>query len=197
MKIFSLLILSLKITFLLTLLLGGLYPLAVFIVGKIFFPYQSEGSLIKDATGNVIGSALIGQKFDSPWYFHSRPSASDYDGLSSGGSNLAPSSLALIDTLRERTLRYRKENALSPTTPVPSDAVCASASGLDPHISFENGLLQVPRVAHERKADPKSIEELLRKHTEAPTWGILGERVVNVLLLNLELDKRYPKKIGY
>ncbi|TFE69649.1 K(+)-transporting ATPase subunit C [Methylacidiphilum caldifontis] len=194
MKIVPSLLLSLKITFLLTLILGGLYPLTIYIIGKILFPYQSEGSLIKDPSGKIVGSALIGQNFESPWYFHPRPSASDYDGLNSGGSNLAPSSLTLLQTVKERIQRYRKENSLSTTTLVPSDAVFASASGLDPHISLANALLQVPRISHERKADIKTIEQLVFKYTQGPIAGVFGERVVNVLLLNLELDKLYPRR---
>ncbi|CAI9084439.1 K(+)-transporting ATPase subunit C [Candidatus Methylacidiphilum fumarolicum] len=192
MKPFHSLVLSVKLTLLLLLILSGLYPFTVYILGKLLFPYQSAGSLIIDSQGHVRGSLLIGQNFESPAYFHPRPSASNYDGLSSGGSNLGPSSSDFIETIKKRAISYRKENEIAPSSLIPADAVCASASGLDPHISLKNALLQAPRVAKARKADLKAIENLILKNTQHPLANVFGEESVNVLKLNLELDKEYP-----
>ncbi|TFE70907.1 K+-transporting ATPase subunit C [Methylacidiphilum sp. Yel] len=192
MKLFHSLVLSVKLTLLLLLILSGIYPFTVYILGKLLFPYQSGGSLIIDSKGHVRGSLLIGQNFDSPRYFHSRPSVSTYDGLNSGGSNLAPSSSDFIERIKKRATHYRKENGIASLNLIPADAVCASASGLDPHISLKNALLQAPRVAKARKADLKAIENLILKNTQNPLANIFGEKSVNVLKLNLELDKEYP-----
>ncbi|KIE58575.1 ATPase [Methylacidiphilum kamchatkense Kam1] len=192
MKLFHSLVLSVKLTLLLLLILSGIYPFTVYILGKLFFPYQSEGSLIIDSKGHVRGSLLIGQNFDSPRYFHSRPSVSNYDGLNSGGSNLAPSSSDFIETIKKRADHYRKENGIASSSLIPADAVCSSGSGLDPHISLKNALLQAPRVAKVRKVDIKAIENLILKNTQNPLANVFGEKNVNVLKLNLELDKEYP-----
>jgi len=176
-------------TVLLAILVCGLYPLAVWVAGHGLFPEKSEGSLVM-SKGKVIGSSLLAQGFREPHYFHPRPSAAGegYDGARSGATNWGPLSKKLIDTVRDRVVAYCLENNLPPGTPVPSDAVTASASGLDPHISVKTAQIQARRVA---KARGLSFEVILKKietHTEGRTFGILGEPRVNVLMLNLDLD---------
>jgi K+-transporting ATPase ATPase C chain len=182
---------SLMATLSLAILLCGIYPLLVWIVGQGLFPLKANGSLIV-GKGTVMGSNLLSQGFTDPRYFHPRPSAAGqgYDAMSSSGSNLGPTSKKLVDGVRQRVADYRIENGLAPDAVVPADAVTASASGLDPHISVKNALLQARRVA---KARGVSVEIIIRKigaHTEGRTLGILGEPRVNVLTLNLELDGR-------
>ncbi len=180
---------SLIITALLVVLCCGIYPLAVWAIAQGVFPCQANGSLI-EANGRIVGSSLLGQGFSGPAYFHPRPSAAGqgYDGANSSGTNLGPTSKKLIDGVRQRVADYRAENGLPPEAPLPADAVTASASGLDPHISVENATLQAGRVA---KARGLSKEEVLRRiaaHTEARSLMIFGEPRVNVLMLNLDLD---------
>lgn len=182
---------SLIATLLLAVLVCGLYPAAVWVVGHGLFPHRAGGSLVI-SNQKVHGSSLLAQGFVRPQYFHPRPSAAGegYDGAHSGGANWGPTSKKLIDTVRDRVAAYRQENDLAVETPVPADAVTASASGLDPHISVKNALLQANRVA---KARGLSVEVVLKKigaRTEARTFRILGEPRVNVLMLNLDLDGR-------
>lgn len=167
------------------------YPLVVFGLGQVFFPRQANGSLIADPQGQVQGASLIGQPFSSDHYFHSRPSAAGlgYDAASSGGSNLGPTSQKLRDAVAERVAAFRKVNGLAADRPVPADAVTASASGLDPHISPENAALQAPRVAKSRGLALGVVQELIARQTEAPSLGLLGDPAVNVLELNLALDR--------
>lgn len=169
---------------------GGLYPAAVFLLAQALFPTQANGSLIVDAQGTVRGSQLLGQGFTAPKYFHPRPSAAGagYDATRSGGSNLGPTSRALRDAIAERVRAYRQENGLKADESVPADAVTASGSGLDPHISLRNAELQLPRVATARGLDTRQVQALLRQHTAGPDLGLLGEPRVNVLQLNLALD---------
>jgi len=174
----------------LLILLCGVYPLVVWGITQVAFPGQANGSLIK-VKGRVIGSALLAQNFKGPQYFHPRPSAAGdagYDGTSSGGSNLGPLSQKLNDQVKERVEKYLTENNLPPGTLVPADAVTASASGLDPHISLPNAALQAARVARARKLSEDQLKGLMEKYTQGPDLGFLGEPGVNVLWLNLALD---------
>jgi K+-transporting ATPase ATPase C chain len=173
----------------LAIILCGLYPLAAWLLAQGLFPGQANGSLIV-RDGVVAGSSLIGQQFSSPKYFHPRPSAAGqgYDGGRSGGTNLGPLSKDLVETVRRRITQYRSENGLTAATPVPADAVTASGSGLDPHISPENARIQAPRVARARGLAEVAVRAQIEACTEGRTLGILGEPRVNVMRLNLALD---------
>ncbi len=168
-------------------LLGLIYPLVVTGLAQIIFPHQANGSLIKNANGETIGSALIGQPFAAPGYFYPRPSATGYDAGISGGSNLGPTSQKLIDRIKADVEKYQAEN---PGKPIPVDLVTTSASGLDPHITPANAEFQIPRVARERGMSVENLRQIVARFTEGRQFGILGEPRVNVLLLNLELDKK-------
>ena len=158
---------------------------------KLCFPDKANGSLIVDKDGTVRGSTLLGQNFTADKYFHPRPSAAGngYDAANSGGSNLGPTSQKLNDAIKDRIATYRKENGLLDTEPVPADAVTASGSGLDPHISLRNAELQLARVAKARNLDEAQVRELIARSTDQSDFGILGEPGVNVLKLNLALDE--------
>lgn len=169
----------------------GAYPVVVYGLAQVLFHDKANGSLIVDSSGTVRGSALLGQQFTGDKYFNSRPSAAGngYDGLNSGGSNLGPTSQKLNDAIKDRIADYRKKNGLKDSDPVPADAVTASGSGLDPHISLANAALQLPRVAKARGLSEDKVRELVKQFTEGPDLGIIGEPGVNVLKLNLALDK--------
>jgi K+-transporting ATPase ATPase C chain len=169
----------------------GLYPLIVFGVSQAFFRDKANGSLIVDQAGAIRGSKLLGQGFTDPKYFHPRPSAAGngYDAANSSGSNLGPTSQKLKDAIKDRIEAYRKENGLSADQNVPADAVTASGSGLDPHISPRNAEFQVPRVAKARGVSEEKVRELIGQNTEGRDLGILGDLGVNVLQLNLALDR--------
>ena len=178
-------------TLMLAVVCCGIYPLVVFGIAQTMFPKQANGSLLVDQTGSVRGSRLLGQQFTSEKYFQSRPSAAgnSYDASSSGGSNLGPTSSNLVATITQRIADYRTQNNLATNTLVPADAVTASGSGLDPHISIQNAELQAPRVAKVRSLPLEKVESLVRANTGSADLGIMGEPGVNVLALNLALDQ--------
>ena len=176
----------------LTIITGFAYPFLVYGLAQAMFPYQANGSLVQDGSGKVIGSSLIAQNFTDPKYFHPRPSAAGpngYDATSSGGSNLAPTNRKLINLVQQRAAAYRQENGLSPDVPVPVDAVTASGSGLDPDISLANAYLQAARVAKARGLSESQVRSLIDQHTLGRVFWVLGEPRVNVLEINMALDK--------
>ncbi|HEY3294528.1 MAG TPA: K(+)-transporting ATPase subunit C [bacterium] len=175
----------------LTVLLCGVYPLLVWGLAQALFPRQANGSLVYGAHGQVVGSGLLAQAFTSSRYFHSRPSAAGngYDAANSGGSNLGPLSQKLDSLVAERVAAYRAENNLPVSVLIPVDAVTASGSGLDPHISVANARLQAVRVAQARGLNEAVVRRLIYENTQGPQWGILGEAGVNVLKVNLALDR--------
>ncbi|WP_395743156.1 K(+)-transporting ATPase subunit C [Prosthecobacter sp.] len=168
----------------------GVYPLVVTGISQAAFKEKAHGSLIADKDGTVRGSALLGQNFTAPQYFHPRPSAagSGYDAASSGGSNLGPTSQKLNDAIKERIAAYRSTNGLAADAAVPADAATASGSGLDPHISVKNAELQAARVAKARNLSIEKVKELIAASTARPGLGVFGDAGVNVLELNLALD---------
>ena len=186
---------ALMMFFILTILTGVAYPLAVTAIAQLLFPHQANGSLIsKD--GKPIGSTLIGQPFDDPKYFWGRPSATapfPYNAAASSGSNLGPTNPALIETVKMRVAALKAADPGN-DTPVPVDLVTASGSGLDPHISPASAEYQVRRVARARGRDEAFVRTLVSQHTEGRQLGMLGESRVNVLALNLALDATDPPR---
>jgi len=178
-----------------TVLTGLLYPAVVTGLAQAVFPSQAHGSLVT-VNGKVVGSSLIGQSFTKPEYFHPRPSAAGsngYDASASSGSNYGPTNQKLIDRVKASVEQFRKENP-EYTGPIPADAVTASASGLDPHISPANAEIQATRVAKARGIDVNSVTALIARSTGQPWLGFIGERRINVLELNLALDQQAPRK---
>jgi potassium-transporting ATPase KdpC subunit len=178
-------------TLVLALTCCGLYPAAVTVVAQLAFRDKANGSLIVDKAGVIRGSALLGQGFKGPGYFHPRPSAAGngYDPTSSSGSNLGPTSQKLADNLVQGLAAYRDENGMATNAVVPADAVTASASGLDPHISPANAALQAARVAKARGLARGVVDKMIRDFTDGPDLGLFGDPGVNVLRLNLALDE--------
>ncbi len=170
-------------------ILCGIYPLVIWAISQGLFPDRANGSLVV-RKGTLIGSSLLSQGFTDPKYFHPRPSAAGqgYDGINSGGTNLGPLSKKLIESTSQKIQDYRKENSLSADALVPVDAVTSSGSGLDPHISLENALIQADRVAKIRGMSKELMLKMIEAHTDERDLGILGEPGVNVLMLNLDLD---------
>ena len=186
---------GLRIKIVMTILLGVVYPLAITGICQVFFPHQANGSLVT-AGGRLIGSELIGQNFTKPEYFQPRLSAAGsngYDPTSSGGSNYGPTNQKLIARVKASIEKFRKENP-DYQGPIPADLLTASASGLDPHISPASAGAQAPRVAKARGQRVEQVNQLAAQFTERPDLGILGEPRVNVLMLNLELDRTFPLK---
>ena len=176
---------AIRMLVVMTVLLGLVYPAAVFAVGRLI-PARTDGSLIQ-VDGTVVGSSLLAQGFDTPEYFWPRPSVGGYDPLATGGSNLGPNNTDLTQTIQERRAAVAAANDVPPDQ-VPADAVTASASGLDPHISPEYAALQVARVAQARGLTPAAVTALVDQHTQGRALGFLGEPGVNVLELNVALD---------
>ena len=187
-------IIAFRVAIVTLILTGIIYPFAVTGIAQVIFPDKANGSMIKNEKGEVVGSDLIGQTFAKPSYFQPRPSAAGngYDASSSGGSNLGPSSQKLKDRIKADTERLIKENP-DAKGPAPVELVMASASGLDPHISIKAAMWQVPRIAKSRNADPEIIKEIIENTTEGRDLLIFGEPRVNVLRLNLALDKKFGK----
>jgi K+-transporting ATPase ATPase C chain len=177
---------AIKIFLAMTLLVGIGYPLVVTGIAQVAFQHEADGSLIEQ-NGKVVGSSLIGQQFTGNKWFQPRPSAADYDALASGGTNLGPTNPDLIKTVKERVAEYRKENGLGANVAVPVDAVTASGSGLDPHISKLNAQYQARRVAEARGISKQKLQQLIDDNTDDASLGFLGEPGVNVLELNLAL----------
>lgn len=176
---------AIRFTFLILLIGGIIYPLAITGIGQLLFPAQANGSLIKTSAGQVVGSSLIGQPFSKPEYFHPRPAVNGYDASNSGGSNLAVTSKKLIDRVGQDSQNYVKENPGGVKIPV--DAITASGSNLDPHISLANALTQAPRIATTRQLNLNTVKQLIADKTE---HSVLAEApYVNVLQLNLALDQ--------
>jgi potassium-transporting ATPase KdpC subunit len=181
-----------RLTLIFTILTGLLYPAVMTGVSELVFPKQANGSLVT-VNGTVVGSSLIAQGFTKPEYFHPRPSAagSGYDPTASGASNLGPTSQALMTRLQASVVAFRKENP-DFTGNIPSDILTTSASGVDPHISPAAAEAQAARVAKARGVPQDQIEPVIAQFTQRPDWGFLGEPRVNVLLLNIALDQKFP-----
>ena len=182
---------SIVATILFAVILCGLYPLVVYGAAQLLFPHQANGSLLMDKSGAIRGSELLAQNFTGAGYFHPRPSAAGsngYDATSSSGSNLGPTSSNLVANITANISSYRSDNNLATNAPVPADAVTASASGLDPHISLTNAEIQIARVAKARGISEEQVRKLVQQNTSGRDLGLFGEPRVNVMTLNFALD---------
>lgn len=168
---------------------GILYPLTMTGIAQMLMPDRANGSLVRNAQGRVVGSALIGQSFRSPRYFRGRVSSIAYDAAASGSTNYAPSNPALGQRVKSDLEVFLRDNPGVKQSEVPADLLTNSASGLDPHISPQAARVQVPRIARERNLDPSRLYALIDAQTEPPLWGIFGEARVQVLAINLALDR--------
>jgi len=192
----QIILISLRMTIVTLVLTAGVYPALVTAAAQLLFPHAANGSLVRDGGGNVVGSELIGQHFASDAYFQPRPSAAGADGwdaAASSGSNLGPTSKALRDRAVQAVAALREANPQA-TGDVPGELVTASGSGLDPHLSPAAALWQAPRVAAAREVGVERVRALIEAQIEGRTFGLLGEPRVNVLLLNLALDRQMPRK---
>jgi potassium-transporting ATPase KdpC subunit len=187
----QILISAVLVTAVLTVLTGLVYPLVMTGLAQALFHRQSNGSLV-EVNGKVVGSELIGQKFTRPEYFHGRPSGAGdgYDAANSGATNLGPTNQKLADRVRDDVKKFREENPTY-TGPIPADLLTSSGSGLDPHISPASAFVQIDRVAKARGAAFDAVRRTVEKHIEGRQWGIFGEPRVNVLMLNLDLDRTF------
>lgn len=183
---------SLKAYIIFSILLGLIYPLAITLIAQFAMPYRANGSLLKK-DGKIIGSTLISQGFTKPEYFQGRPSAGNYDASNSGGTNLGPSSKKLMDIAAQNIIRIRKDNELQEDAVLPADMVLSSASGLDPHISLENALLQAERVSKIRGIPVIILKGMINTNIDHDFVGIWGQPGVNVLKLNIALDEYIAK----
>jgi K+-transporting ATPase ATPase C chain len=187
---------SIVATLFFAVILCGVYPLVVFGAGQLLFPHQANGSLLMDKSGAIRGSALLAQNFTGVQYFHPRPSAAGangFDATSSSGSNLGPTSTNLVAAIAQRISDYRTENNLATNAPVPADAVTASGSGLDPHITQANAEIQIARVAKARGISEEQLRKLVQQNTSGRDLGLFGEPRVNLMTLNFALDQLPPK----
>jgi K+-transporting ATPase ATPase C chain len=185
---------AILMTIVTTVLFGLIYPLAVTGLAQLVFPDKANGQLIRRDDGTLIGSRIIGQPFTGPGYFHSRPSAAGaagYDAGASSASNLGPTNKALVDRVKAEVEKLQAEN---PGKPIPIDLITTSASGLDPHISPAAAEFQIPRIARERGMSENQARQIVAAHTRGRQFGFLGEPAVNVLELNLDLDRTVPMK---
>ncbi|HXZ84487.1 MAG TPA: potassium-transporting ATPase subunit KdpC [Myxococcota bacterium] len=192
------LLVALRTTAVSFVLTGLAYPLALTGIAQLLFPYRANGSLVRDERGQLVGSELIGQAFENPAYFQPRPSAAGnggFDATSSGGSNLGPTSAKLRERATAEAARLATENPDAPG-PVPGELVTTSASGLDPHLSPEAARWQIPRVARARSLDPSRVRGVVDALVEGRDLGFLGEPRVNVLRLNLALDRQFGRPEG-
>jgi potassium-transporting ATPase KdpC subunit len=188
-------IIAIRVTVVTLVLTGLLYPFAITGLAQVLFPWRANGSLVTDEKGQIVGSELIAQGFSNPAYFQPRPSAAGekgYDATSSSGSNLGPTSKKLQDRISDDLKRLKAENPEA-TGPVPAELVTTSASGLDPHLSPEAMLWQLPRVAKARDVARERVKAVVDANMEGRTFGVLGERRVNVLLVNLALDRQFGR----
>jgi K+-transporting ATPase ATPase C chain len=191
------LLIALRATIVTLVLTGLLYPFVMTGLAQVLFPWRANGSLVMDEKGQVVGSELIAQGFANPAYFQPRPSAAGekgYDATSSSGSNLGPTSKKLQDRIIEDLKRLKEENPEA-MGPVPGELVTTSGSGLDPHLSPEAMLWQLPRVAKARSVSPERVKAVVDSNVEGRTFGILGEARVNVLLVNLALDRQFGRPV--
>jgi K+-transporting ATPase ATPase C chain len=191
----KILIRSTLATLILAVILCGVYPLLVYGIGLTLFSEKSKGDLILSSDGHFIGAKLIGQNFTKPEYFHGRPSAAGngYDAANSSGSNLGPTNQKFADGLKANIDTVLKDNPSLKKGEIPVDLVTASASGLDPHISPDGAFAQLARVAKARGISEEELRTFVEAHVTGPELGIFGESVVNVLMINIDLDKKYPK----